>query len=133
MTSKYDRLLRDLDDHGIGTMRCSGNSMLPILSNPSPNTYVRQETYEVGDIVFCKVRGRYIDAHKITRKDGHGRCMISNNHGHDNGIAGIIYGRVVRGRGHPRERQALLALTVTARLSMHHQETGRKARCSQRS
>ena len=38
-------------------MKCSGNSMLPILSNPCTNTYRKQESYEVGDIVFCKVRG----------------------------------------------------------------------------
>lgn len=54
--------------------------------------------YEVGDIVFCKVRGRYIDAHKITKKEKHGnsfRYMIANNHGHENGWTRQIYGKVV--------------------------------------
>lgn len=52
------------------------------------------DEYEVGDIVFCKVRGRYIDAHLITKKNHRG-YMISNNHGHDNGYASIIYGKVI--------------------------------------
>ncbi len=77
-------------------MKCFGNSMLPLLSNPSLNTYTRQDAYEVGDIVFCKVRGRYIDAHKITKKASDGRFLISNNHGYDNGWTREIYGRVVR-------------------------------------
>jgi hypothetical protein len=37
-----------------------------------------QNAYEVGDIVFCKVGGRYIDAHKITKKADDGRYLISN-------------------------------------------------------
>jgi len=68
--------------------------MLPILTNPSFCTYVRQEDYNVGDIVFCRVKGRYIDAHKITAKSD-GRWLISNNHGHDNGWTRQIYGRVI--------------------------------------
>ena len=48
-------------------------------------------------IVFCKVRGRYIDAHKITKISQQGniiKYLISNNKGHDNGWTTIIYGRV---------------------------------------
>lgn len=75
-------------------MKCFGNSMLPILPNPSTNTYQRQKTYEKGDIVFCKVRGRFIDAHLITAVND-GRYLISNNHGHDNGWTRTIFGRVV--------------------------------------
>lgn len=76
-------------------MKCFGNSMLPILSNPSTCYYIKQETYQVGDIVFCKVRGRYIDAHKITKIGSDGQYLISNNNGHDNGWTSIIYGRVI--------------------------------------
>lgn len=95
MTTKYERLLVDLTQKGKGQMKCFGSSMLPILSNPSLCTYRRQDAYAVGDIVFCKVRGRYIDAHKITKIDAAGRCMIANNRGHENGWASAVYGRVI--------------------------------------
>lgn len=79
-------------------MKCFGNSMLPILSNPSLNTYQKESTYNVGDIVFCKVRGRYIDAHKVIKIVHKGitpSYLIANNHGHENGWTTIIYGRVI--------------------------------------
>lgn len=97
--NKYERLKSDLEGTGGGTMKCFGSSMLPRLPNPSLCTYERRKTYAVGDIVFCKVRGRYIDAHIITRTSADGRYLISNNHGHDNGWTRTIYGRVVRAVG----------------------------------
>jgi hypothetical protein len=96
--NKYERLKQDLLQTGMGTMKCFGNSMLPLLTNPSVNSYRRQDGYAVGDIVFCKVKGRYIDAHKITKIDAQGRYLISNNHGYDNGWTSIVYGRVVETR-----------------------------------
>jgi hypothetical protein len=92
--NKYERLKQELIEVGTGQMKCFGNSMLPILSNPSHNTYQKQDSYEVGDIVFCKVKGRYIDAHLITKKDGD-RYLISNNHGYDNGWTRQVYGKVI--------------------------------------
>lgn len=77
-------------------MKCFGNSMLPKLSNPSMNFYERRDVYKVGDIVFCKVRGRFIDAHLITKVRADGQYMIANNHGFENGWTGVIYGKVVR-------------------------------------
>jgi hypothetical protein len=94
--NKYERLKAELAAMGTGTMTCFGSSMLPLLPNPSTCTYLRQDDYTVGDIVFCKVKGRYIDAHKITKKGADGRYMISNNHGYDNGWTRQIFGRVVR-------------------------------------
>lgn len=93
--NKYERLKEMLNETGVGTMKCFGNSMLPKLSNPSICHYIKGNIYEVGDIVFCKVRGRYIDAHIISKKD-EDKYMISNNHGHDNGWTKIIYGKVVQ-------------------------------------
>ena len=58
-------------------------------------TYVKQADYQVGDIVFCKVKGRWIDAHLVTRKSEQG-YLISNNHGWDNGWTRNIFGRVVK-------------------------------------
>jgi len=58
-------------------------------------TYQKQDSYSVGDVVFCKVKGRYIDAHLITRVGEQG-YLISNNHGHDNGWTRTIYGKVIK-------------------------------------
>ncbi len=92
--NKYEYLMKALAEIGMGTMKCFGNSMLPKLPNPSVCTYAVQDKYEIGDIVFCKVRGRYIDAHLITKIDGD-RYMIANNHGWENGWTKTIYGKVV--------------------------------------
>lgn len=94
--SKYSRLLEELEVAGEGQMKVFGNSMMPIIKSGSLLTYRKFTSYSVGDIVFCKVRGRYIDAHLITAVDGNGRYLISNNHGHDNGWTSQIYGRVVK-------------------------------------
>ena len=96
--NKYERLKRELEVSGTGKMKCFGNSMTPILKNATLNTYVVEKEYEVGDIVFCKVKGRYIDAHLITKKSNNGvriEYLISNNHGHDNGWTYVVYGKVV--------------------------------------
>lgn len=95
MINKYERLKENLETIGYGWMKCFGNSMLPILDNPSNCFYIKLAEYEVGDIVFCKVNGRYIDAHKITKKFD-GKYMISNNHGHENGWTSSVYGKVTK-------------------------------------
>lgn len=92
--NRYEILMKQLDETGEGNMTCRGNSMLPILTNPSLCFYRREEVYQVGDIVFCKVKGRFIDAHIIKAVEG-GRYLIGNNHGYDNGWTRTIYGRVV--------------------------------------
>lgn len=96
---RYTRLLESLNTTGSGTMKCHGNSMKPILENPSVCTYKKLSEYEVGHIVFCKVHGRFIDAHKIVKKDvqdGRVRYQIANNRGHINGWTSRVFGRVVR-------------------------------------
>lgn len=94
--NKYDRLLADLDEKGSGTMKCFGNSMTPILKSGTLNTYETRDEYEVDDIVFCKVRGRFIDAHKITQKCPKRGYLISNNKNHDNGWTKKVFGKVVK-------------------------------------
>ncbi len=96
--NKYAELLAALATTGRGTMRCAGSSMLPLLTNPSICDYERADSYEVGDVVFSKVGGRYIDAHKVTRVGADGRFLIANNHGHENGWTRKVYGRVVEAR-----------------------------------
>jgi hypothetical protein len=93
--NKYKMLLEELETVGSGSMKCFGNSMLPILSNPSVCFYEVRDQYNIDDIVFSKVNGRYIDAHKITAVDGD-RYLISNNKGHNNGWTRTVYGKVVK-------------------------------------
>jgi hypothetical protein len=94
--NKYDILKAALERGDEATMKCVGNSMTPILTNPTVCKYRRQDGYAIGDIVFCRVRGNYIDAHRITAVDTSGpRYLISNNHGHDNGWTRTVYGRVI--------------------------------------
>lgn len=93
--NKYVRLLEDLKEKGTGKMKVFGQSMKPKIESGSLLTFEPQTEYEIGDVVFCKVKGRYIDAHLITKKDKNKGYMISNNHGYDNGWTKTIFGKVV--------------------------------------
>jgi len=92
--NKFERLKRALETEGNGKMKAFGNSMLPILKSGSLLSFEPSDEYEIGDIVCCKVKGRYIDAHKIVKKDTNKGYLIANNHGFENGWTKIIYGRV---------------------------------------
>lgn len=92
--NKYERLKSELKEKGTGKMKCFGNSMMPIIKSGSVLTFIKQDSYEIGDIVFCKVRGRVIDGHLIVKKKGE-EYLIANNHGHENGWTKIIYGKAV--------------------------------------
>ncbi|MCC6370555.1 MAG: S26 family signal peptidase [Bacteroidia bacterium] len=93
--NKYLRLKEELELIGSGKMKCFGNSMLPILKSGSLLTFTKSEIYEIGDIVFCKVRGRFIDAHKIVKTDKNKGYLIANNHGYENGWTKIIFGKAI--------------------------------------
>ena len=95
--NKFERVKEELDSSGTSKMKAFGNSMLPILKSGSLLTFEKAERYESGDIVFCKVKGRYIDAHKIVKTDTVKGYLIANNKGHLNGWTKIIYGRVILG------------------------------------
>jgi SOS-response transcriptional repressor LexA len=95
--NKFERLKQELEVSGKGKMKAFGSSMLPILKSGSLLTFEQVTEYEIGDIVFCKVKGRYIDAHKVIKKDSNKGFLIANNHGWENGWTKIIYGRVVVG------------------------------------
>jgi SOS-response transcriptional repressor LexA len=92
--NKYERLKGELEKVGTGKMKAFGNSMLPIIKSGSLLTFQKKETYAVGDIVFCKVRGRYIDAHKVIKLDTTKGYLIANNKGFENGWTQVIYGHV---------------------------------------
>ena len=81
------------------SFRESGNSMTPRIKHRQKCTYapVRSpDDVQVGDAVFCKVKGNYF-THLITAvRDG--QYQISNNHGHANGWITLdaIFGRVIK-------------------------------------
>jgi hypothetical protein len=93
--NKYERLKAELASAGTGKMKAFGNSMLPILKSGSLLTFIQAPEYKIGDIVFCKVRGRYIDGHKIIKIDPAKGFLIANNHGFENGWTRTIYGKVI--------------------------------------
>lgn len=97
--NKYERLKYDLETNGEGSMKCAGPSMLPKLPTASTCFYIVKDEYVVGDIVFAKVRGRWIDSHLITKRRAVGgkiEYQISNNHGHVNGWTFNVYGKVIK-------------------------------------
>ena len=93
--NKYERLKNELATTGSGKMKAFGNSMLPILKSGSLLTFTQMSDYKIGDIVFCKVKGRYIDAHKIIKTEPAKGFLIANNHGFENGWTKTIYGKVI--------------------------------------
>jgi len=93
--NKYQTLIQQLEEKGEGEMTCFGQSMKPILKSGSTLKFKKQETYEKGDIVFCKVKGRFIDAHKIIKTNKVKGFLIANNQGWENGWTTTIYGRAV--------------------------------------
>lgn len=105
-TGRYERALEALNETGNYTMKVFGQSMRPIIESGSKLTFTKtDDDYRVGDVVFCRVKGRYIDAHLITKVAADGRFMISNNHGHHNGWTRTIYGRVTAMNDEPFGRR----------------------------
>ncbi len=94
--NKFERLKSELETVGNGKMTCFGNSMLPILKSGSTLTFIKSDSYQKGDIVFCKVKGRYIDAHKIIKIDTNRGYLIANNHGFENGWTKVIFGKAIK-------------------------------------
>ena len=97
--NKYERAMEALNTTGFCEMKVFGNSMLPIIKSGSKLTFKKTDDYQVGDVCLSRVKGRYIDAHKITRIDAEGRYLISNNRGWDNGWTRQIFGRVIKVNG----------------------------------
>ena len=98
---RQERAIAALEKGQQPTMRVFGNSMRPLILNRSKLTYAKTDDYQVGDVVMCKVKGNFIDAHKITKIGADGRFMIANNRGRENGWTRTIYGRVVAVNGEP--------------------------------
>ena len=73
-----------------------GNSMTPLIKSGQKHTLspTTLEEVEVGDIVFCKVRGN-LYTHLVTAKHPSKGLQISNNHGYVNGWTKQVWGKVV--------------------------------------
>ena len=74
-----------------------GNSMVPLINSGEDHTVspATIEDVEVGDIVYCKVKGRFY-THLVKAKDPKKGCQIGNNKGGINGWTKQIYGKVLR-------------------------------------
>ena len=77
------------------TRSAKGRSMEPRIMNGQKYVQepVKLEDVKVGDVVFCKVKGNYMN-HLVTAIDPKRGLQISNNHGHVNGWTKQVYGRV---------------------------------------
>ena len=72
-----------------------GNSMTPIIKSGQKHKLIpcTIDDVEIGDIVYCKVKGRYF-THLVTAKNTQRGLQISNNHGHVNGWTKKVYGKI---------------------------------------
>ena len=73
-----------------------GNSMVPLIHSNQEHRLVpiTLDKVEIGDIVYCKVAGRFF-THLVKAKNDKKGFQIGNNKGHINGWTKNIYGKVV--------------------------------------
>lgn len=73
-----------------------GNSMTPIISSGQKHKLAptKLKDVNVGDIVFCKVKGNYY-THLVKAKNDARGCLIGNNKGGINGWTKQVYGKVI--------------------------------------
>ena len=72
-----------------------GNSMCPIIKSNQDHLLapVKIEDVEVGDIVYCFVKGNFYT--HLVKGIGERGCLIGNNRGGINGWTKKIYGKVI--------------------------------------
>ena len=73
-----------------------GNSMVPLIKSGQDHrlTPATWEECEVGDIVYCKVKGKFY-THLVKAKSSKRGLQIGNNKGNVNGWTRSVFGRVV--------------------------------------
>lgn len=73
-----------------------GNSMVPLIKSGQEHILapISIEEINVGDIVYCKVKGKFY-THLVTAIDPKKGCQISNNKGVINGWTNQVYGKVI--------------------------------------
>jgi phage repressor protein C with HTH and peptisase S24 domain len=76
--------------------REKGNSMLPLIKSGQEHVLepAKWEDVNVGDIVYCKVKGR-LYTHLVKAKNNDRGCLIGNNKGNINGWTKQVYGKVI--------------------------------------
>jgi hypothetical protein len=73
-----------------------GNSMTPLIKSGQSHKLAPAtcEDVQVGDIVYCKVKGRFY-THLVKAKNLEKGCQIGNNKGNINGWTKQIHGKVI--------------------------------------
>jgi hypothetical protein len=73
-----------------------GNSMTPLISSGQLHRLspIEWDSAEVGDIVYCKVKGRFY-THLVKGKNDTKGLLIGNNKGGINGWTKNVYGKVI--------------------------------------
>ncbi len=73
-----------------------GNSMIPLIHSGQEHKLApaKWEDCEVGDIVYCKVSGKFY-THLVKAKDEQRGLQIGNNRGGINGWTKQVYGKVI--------------------------------------
>jgi hypothetical protein len=73
-----------------------GNSMVPLIKSGQEHLLepIAIDEVKIGDIVYCKVRGRFY-THLVKAIDETKGLQIGNNRGHINGWTKQVYGKVV--------------------------------------
>lgn len=72
-----------------------GNSMLPLIKSSQDHRLapITWDKCKIGDIVFCKVSGRYY-THLVKAINERKGCLIGNNRGYINGWTKSVFGIV---------------------------------------
>lgn len=94
---RYPDIIKELTEGRSVRLKPKGNSMTPMIKSGQPIVLspVDPKDVRVGDAVLAKVNGNYY-IHKVTAIGDDGRFQISNNHGHVNGWARAIFGKVTK-------------------------------------
>lgn len=73
-----------------------GNSMTPLINSCQKHKLEPVEWKDCykGDIVYCKVKGKYY-THLVKAKNSESGLLIGNNHGNINGWTKQVYGKVI--------------------------------------
>jgi len=73
-----------------------GNSMVPLIHSGQEHRLAPAtvDDVDVGDIVYCKVKGNYY-THLVKAKNEKRGCQIGNNKGGINGWTKQVFGKVV--------------------------------------
>ena len=94
-SDRFRKLLSSLKKTGTGQLRVVGDSMRPDIVSGCILSYEACDEYDAGDIVFCKVNGRFIDAHRVLEKRGDGSYLIGSDVGTVNGTTFEVFAKVV--------------------------------------